>query len=169
MATRILLGLLTIIAFAGTSMSLGHAQNHRRRTECDRLTSVLEEKAPAEAYEAFQNMRVYRQSGRHALMRARPYRPAPSRREVRPTSLSAGTDVLNEEGEQVANGDRLRQGTDQRIYVLMTYRGPCWPGNKQVAVPLERTMLDGSRLLPPEIREQNPLAITAVRADGGLY
>jgi PRC-barrel domain len=171
MGRRILVGPLTIIALVGTFMSFGHAQNDQERTECDRLINVLEGKAPAEAYEALQKMRVYRQGSRYTACvdAGQAVQTRSSGREDRPASQYAGMDVFNEKGEQVGNVDRLGQGGDQRIYVLMTYRGPRWPGNKQVAVPLEHMMLDGSRLLLPGIGEQDLLAMPAVPADGGLY
>ncbi|MBM1170059.1 PRC-barrel domain-containing protein [Microvirga arabica] len=171
MGKRILVGSLAITALAGAFMSLGYAQSEQGRIECDRLISALEGMAPAEAYEALQKMRVYRQGSRYqacvdtgATLQTRSSGHASLRAEQ-----FAGMDVFNEKREQVGYVDRLAQGRDQRIYVLMTYRGPRWPGNKQVAIPLERMTLDGGRLLLPGIGEQDLLAMPAVPADGGVY
>ncbi|MBM6581681.1 MULTISPECIES: PRC-barrel domain-containing protein [Microvirga] len=171
MGKRILVGSLAITALAGSFMSLGHAQGDQGRRECDRLISALEGMAPAEAYEALQKMRVYRQGSRYkacvdtgVTLQTRSPRHASLRAEQ-----FVGMDVFNEKSEQVGNVNRLALGGDQRIYVLMTYRGPRWPGNKQVAIPLERITLDGGRLLLPGIGEQDLLAMPAVPANGGVY
>ncbi|MFC1458555.1 PRC-barrel domain-containing protein [Microvirga arabica] len=81
----------------------------------------------------------------------------------------AGMDVVNEKGEQVGNVERLARGGDQRIFVLMTYRGPRWPGNKRVAIPLDDMTMHAGKLLLPGIGEKDILAMPAVPPDGGAY
>lgn len=171
MGKRILVGSLAITALTATFIGPSYAQNEQRRIECDRLISTLEGMAPAEAYEALQKMRVYRQDSHYeacvdtgVTLQTRSPRHGSLRAEQ-----FEGMDVFNEQSEQVGNVNRLAKGGDQRIYVLMTYRGPRWPGNKQVAIPLETMTLDGRRLLLPGVGEQDLLAMPAVPANGGVY
>ncbi|MBD2750330.1 hypothetical protein IC232_27095 [Microvirga sp. BT688] len=116
-------------------------------------------------------MRIYRQGKRYTACvdAARALQVRSTLDERLSVAQLAEMDVFNEKDEQVGDVDRLAQGQDQRIYVLMTYRGPRWPANKQVAVPLDHMTLNHGKLLLPGVGEQDLLAMPAVPADGGMY
>ncbi|MBJ6126991.1 PRC-barrel domain-containing protein [Microvirga splendida] len=170
MPTRVSLGLLLVAGCTALSSSWVHAQLNQEKTECDRLISVLQGKTPAEAHDALQKMQIHRQEGQYqaciAAAQAQGSQSSPGALKV---EQAAGMDVFNEKGEQVGNVDRLARGSDQRVFVLMTYRGPRWPGNKQVAIPLDNMAMHAGRLLLPGIGEKDILAMPAVPEDGGTY
>lgn len=81
----------------------------------------------------------------------------------------AGMDVFNERGIQIGNVDKVVCGGDQQTYVLVTYRGPRWPGNKQVALPLDNVALHAGRLMVSGIGEDELHAMPSVHQDGRTY
>lgn len=109
MGKRGLVGSLTIIALAGGFTSLSHAQTELERTECDRLISALEGMGPAEAYEALQEMRVYRQGNRYKAYvdAARALQVRSTTDDRLPVAELAEMNVFNEKDEQVGDVDRL--------------------------------------------------------------
>jgi hypothetical protein len=170
MKNGFLLGLLAA-GFAGASWGMVQAQTDRSGAECDRLINALRGKTPAEAHDALQRMDVYRQGGQYQAC-VDTGRTAQNRSSAEPklqVGQAAGMDVFNEKGEQVGDIDRLARGSDQKVYVLMTYRGPRWPGNKQVASPIEDMSMDSGKLLLPGVGEKEILAMPAVPEDGGVY
>ncbi len=116
-------------------------------------------------------MQVYRQGGQYqaCIDTAQALQSQSSLRTELQVGQVAGMDVVNEKGEQVGNVDRLARGSDQRVFVLMTYRGPRWPGNKRVAIPLDDMTMEAGKLLLPRIGEKDILAMPAVPQDGGAY
>lgn len=171
MIVRASLGLLLAAGYAGLSPDWAHAQSDQQRAECDRLINVLRGRTPSEAHDALQKMQVHRQGGQYQACTdtAQTAQTQPSPRTELKVGQAAGMDVVNEKGEQVGNVDRLARGGDQRVYVLMTYRGPRWPGNKRVAIPLEEMTVHAGRLLLPGIGEKDILAMPAVPPDDGAY
>jgi hypothetical protein len=162
------MGLLLAAGYAVFLPNWAHSQADQGKTECDRLISVLQGKAPSEAYDALQKMQIARKGGQYQACIDAAQSQSLSRAELQVGQV-AGMDVFNEKGEQVGDIDRLVRGGDQRIFVLMTYRGPRWPGNKQVAIPLDRLTMHAGRLLLPVIGEKDILAMPAVPQDGGAY
>lgn len=139
--------------------------------ECERLIKALQEKTPAEAHDTLQQIQVFRQGGQlqACIDTARTSQVRSSSKANLQVGQLAGMYVFNERGEQIGTVDRLARGSDQRIHVLMTYRGPRWPGSKQVAVPLNNMAMHAGRLLLPGIGEKDLLAMPAVPQDGGAY
>lgn len=162
---------IAAIGFAGAMAMPSQAQTDNAGAECDRLINALKGKPPAEAHAALQRMQVYRQGGQYkACIDAAGLKQGASGSQMRlQVKQAAGMDVFNEKGEQVGNINRLARDSDQKVYVLMTYRGPRWPGNKQVAVPVERMVMQDGKLLLPGIGEKEILAMPAVPQDGGTY
>lgn len=169
--TRTSLGLLLAASYTLLSSNWAQAQSDQGRAECDRLISALQGRGPSEAYEALQKMQIERQGGQYqaCIDTAQAVQSQSSSRVELQVGQVAGMDVFNEKGEQVGNVDRLVRGSDQRIFVLMTYRGPRWPGNKQVAIPLDNMQAHAGKLLLPGIGEKDILAMPAVPQDGGAY
>lgn len=166
-----LLGILTAAGFAGAMSMPSQAQTDNAGAECGRLINALKGKAPAEAHAALQKMQVYRQGGQYqaCIDAARSSQGASTSQTKLQVQHATGMDVFNEKGEQVGNVDRLARGNDQKVYVLMTYRGPRWPGNKQVAVPIDKMLMQDGKLLLPGVGEKEILAMPAVPEDGGTY
>jgi hypothetical protein len=165
------IGILAMTAFAGTHPALSVARTDKTNAACGRLIDVLEGKAPGKAYEALHRMEVYRQGNHYEACTntAQAVDGASlSRADVKVAKI-AGMDVFNEKGEQVGDIDSLARGQDRRIYVLMTYRGARWPGNKKVAVPLDRMILQSGRLLLLGVGEKQLLAMPSVPHIGHPY
>jgi hypothetical protein len=171
MMIRASMGLLLAAGYTALLPNWAHSQADQRKSECDRLISVLQGRAPSEAYEALQKMQIARQGGQYqaCIDTAQTAQGQTSSQVELQVGQAPGMDVFNEEGEQVGNVDRLVRGSDQRIFVLMTYRGPRWPGNKQVAIPLDELTMHPGRLLLRGIEEKDILAMPAVPQDGGAY
>ena len=171
MNKTILLGLLLAASYSGSSRMPVHAQSGNEGAECGRHIATLQGSAPAESYEALQKMQVYRQEGQYraCIDAGQLAQERSSTRAQLQAERVRGMDVFNEKGEQVGNINQLARGDDQKIYVLMTYRGPRWPGDKQVAVPIEQMTMHEGRLLLPGIGEKEILAMPAVPQDGGAY
>lgn len=171
MMVRASLGLLLAAGYIALSPNWGHAQSDQGRAECDRLINVLQGKTPSEAHEALQKMQVHRQGGQYqaCIDTAQALQSQSSSRAELQVGQAAGMDVVNEKGEQVGNVERLARGGDQRVFVLMTYRGPRWPGNKRVAIPLDDMTMHAGKLLLPGIGEKDILAMPAVPPDDGAY
>ena len=171
MIVRASLGLLLAAGYTALAPNWAHAKSDQGRAECDRLIDVLQENTPSEAHDALQKMEFHRQRGQYQA--CIDTAQAQQSQSSSPAKLQAGQaadmDVINEKGEQVGNVDRLARGGDQRVFVLMTYRGPRWPGNKRVAIPLEDVTMHAGKLLLPGIGEKDILAMPAVPADDSAY
>jgi hypothetical protein len=164
-------GLLLAATFTASSASLAYAQSDPAGMECDRLISAIEDKAPGEAHDALQKMRVFRDGGQYqaCIDTAQAMQgQSPPLTELQ-VEQALGMDVFNEKDVQIGNVDRLAKGSDQKIYVLMTYRGPRWPGNKRVAIPVDDMRMEDGKLMLPGVGEDDILAMPAVPQDGGVY
>ena len=168
---RASLGLLFAAGYIALSTNGAHSQSDQGRTECDWLISALQGRTPSEAHDALQTMKIHRQGGQYqaCIDAGQASQSQSSSRAKLQVGQAAGMDIVNEKGEQVGNVDRLARGGDQRVFVLMTYRGPRWPGNKRVAVPLDDMTMHAGKLLLPGIGEKDILAMPAVPPDGGVY
>ncbi|MXQ11751.1 PRC-barrel domain-containing protein [Microvirga makkahensis] len=163
--------LLLAIGYTVLPANLTYAQSDQGRAECDRLISVLQGRALSEAYEALQRMQISCEGGQYqaCMDTAQALQNGSSSKAVLEVGQVAGMDVFNRKGEQIGDVDRLARGGDQRIFVLMPYRGPRWPGNKQIAIPLDNMTIHSGRLSLPGIGEEEILAMPAVSQDGGEY
>lgn len=171
MKRAILIGVLITAGWAGYSAKSVQAQSGNEGAECDRLIVALQGRPPGSAHDALQKMQVYRREGQYwaCVDAGRMAQNSASPQAQIQVAQALGMDVFNDKGEQVGDVDRLARGPDGKVYVLMTYRGPRWPGNKQVAVPIERMTMQDGRLLLPGVGEKEILAMPAVPQDGGAY
>ncbi len=166
-----LAGLLATVLSAGILSSSGHAQTDAAQAECDRLINVLEQRPPAEAFDALQQMQVYRQGNQYqaCIETAQAMQNGAGSQGGLQAERITGMDVLNENGVQIGEVDGLVRGNDQRTYAFVTYRGPRWPGNKQVALPVENMTLQSGNLIVFGIGEDELRNMPSVNQDGRTY
>jgi hypothetical protein len=165
-----LAGLLLIAAPAGALASSGTSSEAASRMECDRLISALEERSPADAHDALQRMRVFREGNKYqaCIAAAQSARTGAENSNVQVGRILE-MDVFNREGVQIGEVDRVARAGDRQVYIFATFRGPRWPGNKQVALPADRMMLQDGRLVISGIGEDELHRMPSVHQDGRNY
>jgi hypothetical protein len=148
-------------------MAAAFATSGERSTpdrDCDRLIALLQRESSAEAHEALQRMGVYRQANRYRACIATGAAQEPrsaGAEQLRVTQI-VGLEIVNDDGVEIGEAERVVRGRDGRAYVVTTYRAPHRPGNTQVALPLERITLDAGRLVLPDIGEAELRAMSSV-------
>ncbi len=170
MTSKTLVGMLLALSLTMGFESVSKADANTK-AECDRLISAIEQIPPADAYDALQRMRIFRQGTQYqACVDTGPAtRDGATLRKGFRVDRIIGADVVNGNGVDIGNVDRVARGSDQQDYVLVTYRGPRWPGNKQVALPLARMRFDGERLLISGIGEEELLRMPTVDGHGSTF
>jgi hypothetical protein len=137
--------------------------------ECDRLIQVLQGHSSAEAYAALEKMRVFRQGNQYrACIAAARVGAAQGPDEIRVTQL-LGLDLYNDGAVQIGDVQQVAKDKVGRAYVITTYRGPRWPGNKQVALPLDRMTLEAGRLVIAGIGEEELHRMPAADLESGKF
>ncbi|MCB5177453.1 PRC-barrel domain-containing protein [Microvirga lenta] len=171
MKRKALTGLLLAAIPAGAFASQSSPQSNTASAECDRLIQVLEQRSPTAAHEALQQMRIYRDGNQYqaCLDTARTAQSGAASLSDVQVERIAGIDVYNDKGMHLGDVDRVVVGNDQQTYVLVTYRGPRWPGNKQVALPLNDMTLRDGRLQISGIGEDELRLMPAAQDDGRRY
>jgi azurin len=169
MKCTVVIGMLTF-GSTGALAASGDTESAASRVECDRLISVLEQRSPAEAHAALQQMRVYRDGNQYlACIQAAQSGESSAVGHNIQVGRILDMDVFNRDGVQIGEVDRVARGDDQKVYIFTTFRGPRWPGNKQVALPAERVALQDQKLLISGIGEDELHAMPSVHQDGRRY
>ncbi len=140
--------LLTLLSSAALATS-SNAPVQSAEAGCERLISALSGKTPAEAKEALETMRIHRQGGQYqACVDAAPsaLNLADDQSRVQVDRLTR-MEVFTGSGAELGDVDRVVRDKGDRIYILVTYRAPRWPANKQVALPLDRMSVQSGRLV----------------------
>jgi hypothetical protein len=125
------------------------------------------ERSAPDRDEALERMRVYRQANQYRACTdtgaALEPRSAGAER-LRVTQI-VGLEIVNDDGVEIGEAERVVRGHDGRAYVVTTYRAPPWPGDKQVALPVERMTLEAGRLVLPDIGEAELRAMPSVHSN----
>jgi hypothetical protein len=138
--------------------------------ECNRLMGQIGQKAPAEAHDALQRMRVYRDANQYtacveAGRTAQSGSAAPS---SFPAAHVADMEIVGEGNIEIGDVDRLARDGDGQVYAIVTFRGPRWPGNKQVALRLD-SMVFAAGKLQVKVGTEELRRIPSVHQDGRTY
>lgn len=171
MTRAMLAGLLLTLLSTGASATSTDAAVQSAQAECDRLISALSDKTPAEAKAALETMSVHRKGGQYqACVDAAPsaLNLAADQSRIQVDRLSK-MEVFTGSGIEIGDVDRVVRDQDDRIYVLVTYRAPRWPANKQVALPLDRITLQDGRLIVAGIGDDQLRAMASVPSADPAY
>ncbi len=167
---RLILATGAAMAFAGAAQ----AQTDAAKAECERLIDAIRPGSPTQAYDALEKMDVYRKGNQYqACIDAGRGAQRAAAEQPEGTSVKVGSlighDVFNDRGADIGNVDRIVRDGSGTYYAFVTYRGPRWPGNKQMALPLDRMSLHAGRLIMPGVTEDDLLHTSSVDHDGRTY
>jgi len=167
LSTRILLAVGSAILSTGP----GYAESRAARAECDRLIDMIHGMPPGQAHDALQTMQIHRRGSRYqacvSVGKAAQRRSTVTIRV--PARNLADLKVWTDSGIDLGDVNEVVRGANRRNYVVVTYRGPRWPGNKQIALPLERMRLEGERLLISGVDDDSLLHMPTFDEDTGQY
>jgi hypothetical protein len=138
--------------------------------ECNRLIGQIGQKAPAEAHDALQRMRVYRDADQYTacVEAGRTAQSASAAPSSFPAARIADMEIVGEGSIEIGDVDRLARDAEGQVYALVTFRGPRWPGNKQVALRLDSMVFEAGKL-QVNMDTEELRRIPSVHQDGRTY